>query len=86
MKPSLLSYVCKHLLSPKYRTDKPESVSALVIHRWALGRTKAIIAAEDNKGIKEVKALKIALSGFLSRLSIQTKFVRPKDCAAAGMF
>ena len=75
MKPSLLSYVCKHLLSPRYRTDKPESVSALAIHRWALGRTKAVIATDDNKGIKEIKALRIALSGEFGVRNVQKVFM-----------
>ena len=75
MKPSLLSYVCKHLLSPKYRTSKPETVSALVIHRWSLGRTKSVVAAEDNKGIKEIKALKIALSGEHGVRNVQRVFM-----------
>ena len=63
MKPTLLAYVCKHLLAPKYRTEHTDTVDALVIHRWAMRRTKRTVAAENNKGIKEIKALKITLTG-----------------------
>ena len=37
MKPSLLAYVCKHLLAPRYQTDNPEAVGALVIQHPQMG-------------------------------------------------
>ena len=75
MRPSLLAYVCKHLLAPKYQTDNPESVGALVVHRWAMRRTKRTVAAENNKGIKEIKALKISLTGKDGVKNVQKAFM-----------
>ena len=75
MRPSLLTYVCKHLLKPKYQTDHPETVSALVIHRWAMRRTKKTVTAENNKAIKQIKALKIALSGEHGVKNVQKTFM-----------
>ena len=46
MRPSLVDYVCKHLLRKEYRSDNPAEVSALVIHRWSMRQPVAVLAKE----------------------------------------
>ena len=49
--------------SGSYRTSRPENVDALVVHRWAMARADKELNADDEEGIRELKALKCKLSG-----------------------
>ena len=76
IKPSLLAYICKHLLAEEKRTDNPENVRAIVIHRWVMKRTaEAFLSAEINEGMKKVKALKLELSGEQGVKNVQRAFI-----------
>ena len=61
--PDLLWYICKFELPKPYHTDKPENVDTLVVHRWAMTRSKRELSADDEEGIKLLKALKCKLTG-----------------------
>ena len=39
IKRSLLKYICKRMLSKEYKTNFPDTVPAIVIHRWVIGTT-----------------------------------------------
>ena len=76
VRPSLLAYICKYMLKKKYQTDKPETVSALVIHRWVMKKSVSALAAEDNEGIKQIKEIKIELSGSQGVRNVQRAFMQ----------
>ena len=76
MKPALLTYVCKYLLSKKDRSDDPSTVNYLIIHRWAMKKSDAVLAAEDNEGIKQIRAIKLALSGPTGVRNVQRAFMK----------
>ena len=75
IKPSLLTYICKHLLAEEKRTDKPEEVRAIVIHRWVMKRTAEALSAEANEGMTKVKALKLELTGEQGVKNVQRAFI-----------
>ena len=76
IRPGLLAYICKHLLKKKHRTSKPEKVKAIVIHRWVMKRHRTALDAENNEGIKEVKNIKITLTGEAGVRSVQRAFIQ----------
>ena len=61
--PDLLIYICKHELPAKFRTKRPERVSARAIHDWVMQEQKSDIGAEDDEGIKKLRNLKLSLNG-----------------------
>ena len=74
IRPGLLAYICKHLLKKTHRTNKPETVKALVVHRWIMKRHESALNTEDDEGVK-VKAIKITLTGEAGVRSVQRAFI-----------
>ena len=50
IEPGLLMQICRLELPKKYRTEKPEDVSAMAVHRWVMGAPKLPIDLEDAEG------------------------------------
>lgn len=75
IKPALLTYICKYLLPPRYRTDRPETVSALVLHRWVMQKPEGAIAAETNEGVDKIQHLKLVLNGSKGVRNVQQTFM-----------
>ena len=76
MDTDLLWYACKYELPKEYRTSKPEGVDALVVHRWVMQKEDRELSADDEEGIRQIKALKCNLTGVNGVRQVQNLFIQ----------
>ena len=63
MCPDLLAHTCKYELPRKHRSRDPYSVSARVIHDWALMKSHKEVNLTQGEGVRKIKALKCTIDG-----------------------
>ena len=73
--PDSLMYVCNHELPRKYRTKRPERVSARAVHDWVMRERQNDLGAEDDEGIKKLRNLKLSLNGGDAIRQVQQLFI-----------
>ena len=78
IKPSLLLYICKYELKKEDRSKNPANVKVLTIYNWVqvMQESSSPLDAEDDEGVKKLRAIKISLSGDNAVRSVQTAFIK----------
>ena len=76
IEPNLLMQICRLELPKKYRTKKPENVSAMAVHRWVMGATKLPIDLEDAEGVRKMRALKCTIDAHEGLRNVQQLFMK----------
>ena len=76
IEPNLLMQICRLELPKKYRTKRPENVSAMAVHRWVMGATKLPIDLEDAEGVKKMRALKCTIDAHEGLKNVQLLFMK----------
>ena len=76
IEPGLLIQICRLELPKKYRTRKPEEVSAMAVHRWVMGATKLPIDVEDSEGVSKMRALKCTINATEGLSNVQQLFMK----------
>ena len=74
--PDLLWYACKYELPRKFRTSNPAKADALAVHNWVLTKNSSEMDADDEEGIKAIKALKCNLTGENGVKNVQELFIQ----------
>ena len=74
--PDLLLYVCMYELPRRYRTNRPERVSALAVHEWVMQMKGAYLDVEDDDGLAQVKKLACDLGGTHGVREVQQLFIK----------
>ena len=72
----LLQYVCRHELPRKYRTKRPSTVNALVVHNWVMKVKGSLLDAEDSEGISQLRKLKCTIGGANGVNEVQQFFIK----------
>ena len=76
IEPTLLMQICRLELAKKYRTKKPEDVSAMAVHKWVMGEEKLPIELEDNEGVQKMRALKCTIDATSGLRNVQELFMK----------
>ena len=74
--PDLLLYICMYELPRRYRTNRPERVSALAVHEWVMQMQGTYLDAEDDDGLAQVKKLTCDLGGPNGVREVQQLFIK----------
>ena len=74
--PDLLLYICMYELPRRYRTNRPERVSALAVHEWVMQMKGTYLDAEDDDGLAQVKKLSCDLGGLHGVREVQQLFIK----------
>ena len=76
IEPDLLLYICRYELSKRYRTNRPSKVDAMAVHEWVMSLPEGLVEAEDNEGIRQLRALTCNLGGKNGVREVQQLFVK----------